>query len=124
MIKKILFVLLVVATLHSTTFAQDKKDERTVTTRIADLLAQLPAQNAKQFKNNMEEISQLGVDGYATLIEGLTAPGKGNNSSIEYAVSGFSGYVSQPGKNSSKEMGEEAYLKALNNLTNKQNKAF
>lgn len=124
MIKKIFFVLLVVATLHSTTFAQDKKDERTVTTRIADLLAQLPAQNAKQFKNNMEEISQLGVDGYATLIEGLTAPGKGNNSSIEYAVSGFSGYVSQPGKNSSKEMGEKAYLKALNNLTNKQNKAF
>lgn len=124
MIKKIFIILMVAVTLQGTVLAQDKKDQRTVTTRIADLMAQLPSQNAKQFKSNMEEIAQLGVDGYVTLIGGLAAPGKGNNALIEYAVSGFSGYVSQPGMEKWKMMGEDSYLKALNNVTDRQNKAF
>jgi HEAT repeat protein len=125
MIKKILFVLIAAVALQFNVFAQDKTtDQRTVTTRIADLLAQLPARDAKQFNGNMEEISQLGVEGYTTLISGLTAPGKGNNALIEYAVSGFSGYVSQPGKQDWKKMSEVAYLKALDRLTDKQNKSF
>jgi HEAT repeat protein len=124
MIKKILLILLVAVTLYGTSNAQDKKDQRTVTTRIADLMAQLPSQNAKQFKSNMDEISQLGTEGYTSLISGLTAPGKGNNALIEYAVSGFSGYVSQPGMNNWKMMAEEAYLQALDKLSDPQNKAF
>jgi len=125
MIKKIFFVLIAAVVLQFNGFAQDKTtDQRTVTTRIADLLAQLPARDTKQFNGNMEEISQLGVEGYATLISGLTAPGKGNNALIEYVASGFSGYVSQPGKQAWKKMSETAYLKALDRLTDKQNKSF
>lgn len=124
MIKKILFILLAVVLLQGNVFAQGKADERTITTRIADLLAQLPARDAKQLKGNMQEIAQMGEDGYLTLISGLAAPGKGNNALIEYAVGGFTGYVTQPGQEASRKMSVSAYCKALTKLADKQNKSF
>lgn len=124
MIKKILFILLAVVTLQGNVFAQGKTDQRTVTTRIADLLAQLPAADAKQLKGNMEEIAQLGEEGYITLITGLTAPGKGNNASLEYAIGGFSAYVTQPGQDAWRTMSINAYGKALGKLADPQNKSF
>lgn len=124
MIKKILFILLAVVLLQGNIFAQDKADQRTITTRIADLLAQLPARDAKQLKGNMQEIAQMGEDGYITLISGLTAPGKGNNALLEYAIGGFSGYVTQPGQDAWRKMSVSAYCKALAKLSDKQNKSF
>lgn len=124
MIKKILFILLAVVLLQGSVFAQDKTDQRTITTRIADLLAQLPARDSRQFKGNMQEIAQMGEDGYLTLISGLTAPGKGNNALLEYAIGGFSAFVSQPGQESSRKMSVGAYCKALNKLSDQQNKSF
>lgn len=124
MIKKIFFILIAAVMLQSAAFAQDKTDQRTVTTRIADLLAQLPARDAKQLKANMLEIAQMGEDGYVSLITGLTAPGKGNNALLEYAIGGFSGYVSQTGQEAWRKMSVNAYCKALSKITDKQNKSF
>ncbi|WP_316813729.1 DUF1080 domain-containing protein [Pedobacter heparinus] len=124
MIKKIFFILIAAVMLQSAAFAQDKTDQRTITTRIADLLAQLPARDAKQLKANMQEIAQMGEDGYVTLISGLSAPGKGNNALLEYAIGGFSGYVSQTGQEAWRKMSVNAYCKALAKLTDKQNKSF
>ncbi|WEK20870.1 MAG: DUF1080 domain-containing protein [Candidatus Pedobacter colombiensis] len=126
MIKKICFILLAVVMLHNAVFAQvqGNKDKRTITTRIADLLAQLPAKDAKQLKANMQEIVQLGSDGYLTLIVGLTAPGKGNNALREYAIGSFSAYVTQPGQDSWRQMSANTYCKALAQLSDQQNKSF
>ncbi|KQC01199.1 DUF1080 domain-containing protein [Pedobacter sp. Hv1] len=129
MIKKIRLILLAVIMLSNTfvanrAIAQDKKDERTTTTRIADLLAQLPARNAAQLERNMKEVAQLGEEGYVTLISGLSAPGKGNNALIEYAVSGFTAFATKNDQQASKNMAISAYCKALAKVSNQQNKAF
>jgi hypothetical protein len=124
MIKRLLFVLLAVVLFTDTAFAQDKKDERTTTTRIADLLAQLPAKDAAQLERNMKEVADLGEEGYVTLISGLTAPGKGNNALIEYAVGGFTAYATKSGRESLRSMAVSAYTKALAKVSDKQNKAF
>lgn len=124
MIKKILFVLLTIVLFQNTAFAQDKTDQRTITTRIADLLAQLPARDAKQLKENMQEIARMGEDGYVTMISGLTAPGKGNNSLLEYAIGGFSAYVTQNGQENGRKMSVGAYCKSLQKLSDSQNKSF
>ena len=63
MIKRLLFVLLAVVLFTDATFSQDKKDERTITTRIADLLAQLPAKDAAQLERNRKEVADLGEEG-------------------------------------------------------------
>ena len=124
MIKKILFILLTALLLQNIAFAQDKTDQRTITTRIADLLAQLPARDAKQLKGNMQEIAQMGEDGFLTMICGLTAPGEGNNALLEYAIGGFTAYVTQTGQEDLRKMSVNAYCKALGKLSNKENKSF
>mgnify|MGYP003945725519 CR=1 FL=1 len=124
MIKKIFFVLLIAVGLHHSTIAQTSTDQRTLTTRIADLLAQLPANDIKQLNGNMLEISQLGEEGLVSLISGLSSTGKGNNALIEYAVGGYSGYVMQPGKESERSNAVKAYSKALKNISDKQNIQF
>lgn len=126
--KKILWVLLAVMlcnTLYTTTvFAQDKKDERTITTRIADLLAQLPARDAAQLTRNMKEVADLAEDGYVTLISGLTTPNKDNNALIEYAVGGFTAFATKKEQQAAREMAVKAYCKVLSKLSDNQNKAF
>ncbi|HMI04185.1 MAG TPA: DUF1080 domain-containing protein [Pedobacter sp.] len=124
MIKRLLFVLLAIVSFTDAAFSQDKKDERTTTTRIADLLAQLPAKDAAQLERNMKEVADLGEEGYVTLISGLTAPGKGNNALIEYAVGGFTAYATKSGRESLRSMAVGAYTKALEKVSDKQNKAF
>ena len=124
MIKKIFFILLAVALLQNNAFAQVKTDQRTITTRIADLYAQLPAQNAELLNAGMQEISNMGEDGYATMISGMAAQGKGNNALLEYAVGGYSAYASKTGRESAKKMSINAYCKALTKLADVKNKAF
>jgi HEAT repeat protein len=127
--KKIIYALLAIVVLSNALFtvtalAQDKKDERTTTTRIADLLAQLPAINAVQLDRNMKEVADLGEEGYVALISGLTASGKGNNALIEYAVGGFTAFATKKDQQAARDMAVKAYCKALPKLTDKQNKAF
>ena len=122
--KRICIMLLLAVWIMPTAFAQGSADQRTSTTRIADLLAQLPARDAGQLQNNMKEISDLGEAGFVTLISGLSAPGKGNNAPIEYAVGGFSAYAMQNGKEADRAMSVKAYCKALEMATDKQNKEF
>jgi HEAT repeat protein len=124
MMKRICVMLLLAALITPTAFAQGSADQRTSTTRIADLLAQLPARDAGQLENNMKEISELGEAGFISLISGLSAPGKGNNSPIEYAVGGFSAYAMQNGKEAERAMSVRAYCKALEMASDKQNKEF
>ena len=127
--KKILLVLLAIVMLSNalftlTAFAQEKKDERTTTTRIADLLAQLPARNAAQLERNMKEVADLGEDGYITLISGLTTSDKENNALIEYTVGGFTAYATKIGQQATRNMAVSTYCKSLEKLTDKQNRAF
>ncbi|MBB5634548.1 HEAT repeat protein [Pedobacter cryoconitis] len=124
MIKKIFFILLAAVLLQNSISAQEKADQRTITTRIADLYAQLPAQNSELLNAGMKEISSMGEDGYATMIGGMAAEGKGNNALLEYAVGGYSAYVSKAGREEAKKMSINAYCKALGKLSDNQNKSF
>jgi len=117
-------VLLVLASFQAKVHGQASTDQRTVTTKIADLLAQLPARDAKQLQGNMLEIDQLGKDGLTKLIAGLSAPGKGNDATLEYAIGGYSAYVSQAGKSDQRGQAVLAYCTALNSATDKQVKSF
>jgi HEAT repeat protein len=124
MIKKICLVLLTAVAIGHSALAQGSKDQRTLTTRIADLLAQLPGRDAEQLKGSMLEISEMGEDGFVTLINGLSAPGKGSNALLEYAIGGYSAYVMEKGNESNRTMSVNAYCKALSTVSDKQNKQF
>ncbi|WP_316821372.1 family 16 glycoside hydrolase [Pedobacter gandavensis] len=122
--KKICFILLAGLAFQGTLHAQDKKDQRTQTTRIADLLAQMPAKDAGLGAINVNEIAALGENGYLELIGMLSPVGKGNNAPIEYAIGGFTAASTKSGHENWRKMSVAALGKALQKLTDPQNKAF
>lgn len=124
MIRYIYVALLIVALTSYSSKAQTPADQRTTTTKIADLLAQLPARDSAHLQNSMLQISQLGEDGYVQLITGLMEAGKESNAVLEYAISGYSSYVMQIGKEAERAQSVIAYGKALNEVTDKKNIAF
>ena len=122
--KRILSTAIALFMLGTLALAQQKQDQRTLTTRIADLLAQMPAKNEEQLNAAMDEIAAMGEKGLVEMAGMLSAPGEGDNSLLEYAIGGFSFYVNQPGKEDWRAMSVEAYCQALDNVENNENKAF
>lgn len=121
--KKLLSLLIVFCTVSTLAMAQ-LDDKRTVTTRIADLLAQVPADNAKKLEKNMAEIAGLGKPGIVQLASMLAPAGKGDNTNLQYAIGGFTFYVSQAGKEEWRKIAAEAYGEAIGKVADKGNKAF
>ncbi len=122
--KKILFTLLILTMFGSITMAQASKDHRTLTTKIADLLAQMPAKDSVALTSAMKEIAGMGEKGIAGITAMLVPPGKGNNTEAEYALNGFSYYVTQPGRETWRKMSERALTQALTKVEDKVNKTF
>src|SRR5690554_1735732 len=100
------------------------QDQRTLSTRVADLLLKLPAEDADQLKIYMQEIGEMGENGLVAMVEMLSAPGEADNSQLEYAIGGFTFYASQPGMEKWRKMAESAYCRTLSNLKDKNNQAF
>ena len=104
--------------------AQRDNDQRTLTTKIADVLAELPAEDTEHFEATMKNIGQMGEEGLLALTAMLVAPENGDNTQLEYALAGFSFYVTQPDKEELRKMSVNAYCQALSQLDNADNKAF
>jgi HEAT repeat protein len=104
--------------------AQPANDQRTASTKIADLLATMPASNKEQLNKNMQTIADLGEKGIVSIISMLSAPGAGDNTSVQYAIGGFSFYVIQPGKEPQRQIAVKSYGTALEKVQDNTNKQF
>jgi len=102
--------------------AQVKQDHRTTSTKIADLLAAMPA--ADSGLKNMQQTENLGTDGIAAMVKRLDVTDRAANGPLQYAIGGLSMYASGAGRQRLKNRAMQAYLKALPGLTDQQNKAF
>ncbi len=122
--KKIILFLTFNLLLFTSFQVKAQKDERTISTRIADVLAQLPAKNKADLNTAMKEMEGLGEAGLMQLVQQLVPGGKADNSKLEYAIMGYTSYVSGKGKNELKQTAETAWDKSLSNLKDKNNASF
>lgn len=119
---RLLFItFLVFVSLQQAAVAQTDVN-RTVSTKIADLLAKTPADDAEQLKINAESVAALGEDGLLEFVTGLNA--QGDLTRLHFAINGFSYYAIQPGKESWRTMGTKVYGQALGKLSNDEAKLF
>ena len=95
--------------------------DRTVSTIVADVLAQLPADKQETYNNLMKDIGSTGAEGVKILVGMMNPPGKGDNSAVEYALGGLTAYASGGGL---KSKTEQAYLEALDITNENETKAF
>ena len=89
---KYLSVLLMALFCYAGAHAQTDPN-RTVKTKVADLLAQLPAQDAATYDKVMTELLQTGEEGMLQIMALYKDPAQGDNTLVEYAVTGMSRFV-------------------------------
>ena len=121
--KRLTFALLALFIQQVPVSAQ-QQDARTTTTKIADLLAQQPADNAVRLEEAMGQLERFTTTDIATLLKGLMPPGEGNNAGIEYAANTYSYHVLLPGKESQRATFIQGAIEALAALDNPDNKGF
>ena len=95
---------------------------RTVPTIVADVLAQLPAGDLQKYNQLMKELGETGAEGVKVLVGMMNTPGKGDNSAVEYALSGLTHFAS--GDEVLKNKTEQAYIAVLDAINEREIKAF
>lgn len=95
---------------------------RTISTIVADALAQLPAKTPAQYNQTMTDLVSTGEEGLMTLIKMLNVPGTKSNEIAEYAISGWTNFVANNSIN--RLMAANTYEKALGLSLDKEQKAF
>jgi HEAT repeat protein len=120
--KNISTIILSVLVFFSGAILAQTPANRTTSTIVADVLAQLPAETQSEYNRLMKELSATGAEGVKTLTGMMYPPGEGGNAAVEYALSGLAHYAS--GDEVLKSRVEQAYLEALDATEERETKAF
>ena len=115
-ITRIIFLLLILAPLFLTA-----QDQRSVKTKVADVLALLPAMDSLQAARLFKEIINLGDEGLILVTDGVQPNGMEEGISSRYAVSLLTHYATTKEE---KAKIERAYLAALKKASNAEVKAY
>jgi hypothetical protein len=97
------------------------QDQRLVKTKVADVLALLPATDNQQAARLFKEIINLGDEGLMLVTDGVQPNGMAEGISSRYAVSLLSHYATTKEE---KAKIERAYLAALKKASNAEVKAY
>src|SRR5947209_885898 len=114
--KKIFYTIILLSGLAATVNAQSD--------RIQAILDKEPANKASELNVNAAATAQLGEQGIVNMLTMLQPNGAADNTKIYDAISGFSFYTTQTGKEAWREMAVKAYSKALAKITDPYNEAF
>lgn len=88
-----IFLILTLFAYANTGFAQDSK--RTTETKVADLLARIPAVSEEAFNTAMANMLALDESGLDMICRQIVAPGTGDDTRARYAISGMSYFLSK-----------------------------
>lgn len=120
-------IIRVAALLTAVTFSitAGGQDIRTTGTRVADLLAQMPAGDQASTSKFMNDIFNLGVDGLNLICGQVLPPGSGNDVAVRFAVEGLSRHLSAHGVSpANKAMWEKVCLNWIARSTDTEVKTF
>ncbi len=114
--RKTIFILLFMLTgsiVLCQTRATGSGDQRTLKTKVIDVLTEMPAQDEGHFKKLMEGMLILGEPGILMFTEMLQPPGEEDDSKVRFAISGLAKYVTIAGYEGEREIYNSSIMKAI-----------
>ncbi|MCL3779520.1 DUF1080 domain-containing protein [Prolixibacteraceae bacterium JC049] len=117
-------ILLICVLMISSIITTNAQDRRTLQTKVADILAQMPTNDLKHRDRVMQEMIDLGDAGFAEFMKLVKAPGNGNDAAVRVAMNSAARYASKFGKEECRAFMEKSFLDALSRANNKEVKAF
>lgn len=121
--KKYIYTTVLALMLSQSQSIAQQDDQRTVNTKIADLLAVQPAADADKLAAAMQQLGTFTAEDISTLLLQLKPPG-GENAKIEYATNSYSYAVMQTGKETQRAVFVKGAIDALAKATDKDNKGY
>ncbi|MFB9844222.1 DUF1080 domain-containing protein [Mucilaginibacter ginsenosidivorans] len=115
--RKIFYTIVILSALGSQVWAQSDS-------RITAILDKEPANKATELNANAVATAALGESGITAMLNMLQPNGTADNTHIYDAISGFSYYVTQNGKEAWRALAVKAYSKALPHQSDDYNRAF
>ena len=110
-IKQIIIIALTLLMVNVTAYTQDK---RTLETKVADLLARLPAEDLQLTDKLMADMLSLGDAGLKQICDKVIPAGTGDDTPQRYAIETMSRFLSQNGKNTERLMWEGLCISYVN----------
>lgn len=121
--RKIYCIITAVLWLGSLMFAQSPAN-RTVSTTVADVLAQMPAARQTIYNKLLEDLTATGKEGVLLLIDRLRVPATESSSKVEYALSGLTHFVMAKGYEEARLATVQGYIEGLEKVEDREIKAF
>ena len=104
---KILKLFIIIVNLLLISITSNAQDIRTIDTKVADLLAQLPATDVQYTNKIMSDMLSLGEAGMRKICNQVIPVGTGDDTRPRFAVESMSRYLSQFGKDTEKKFWEQ-----------------
>lgn len=96
------------------------QDVRTTTTKIADILQQMPAKNIEVLNKNLDLALSLGNEGISGMLQMLKPAGQGDDVAVRYTLTSLARYSSQKGQENNWAMVQNNFLKAIETVSDKE----
>jgi hypothetical protein len=122
--KKIFSISTIVLMLLGLAFTGLGQINRTINTKVADALAQVPTNDQERLNTLMSEVADLKEEGFALFAAKIVPPGTGDDVAARFVVASLTKYASQFGKEADILMVENGLLSALKAATDKDVQAF
>ncbi|MCF6357162.1 MAG: HEAT repeat domain-containing protein, partial [Draconibacterium sp.] len=116
-----IIAILMLTVFSISSFAQDN---RTLDTKVADVLAQMPTKTLAHRDKAMIELINIGPEGFRKLAAELTPPGVGDDTAVRFAINSLARYASQFGKEEARAFAEDNILIALKAAKDTEVKTF
>ncbi len=122
--KKLNNILISVLALMLIGFAAQAQDVRLLSTKVADILAQMPARDLVQRDKVVQSIIELREPGIAEITKLLVPAGTGDDTNARFAISALSLVLGEGNHEADRKMVSLALLSAVENATDKGVKSF
>lgn len=100
------------------------QDNRRLETKVADVLAQFPAQNGEHTNKLMLQMLETGAPGITKFCEMVVPAGTGNDTQARMSLESLAQYAGAPARESERKLVEGVLLSAIEKASDKEVKAF
>ena len=100
------------------------QDNRRLETKVADVLAQFPAQNGDHTSKLMAQMLETGAPGIVKFCDMIVPAGTGNDTQARMALESLAQIAGAPNRENDRKLVEGALLAALEKASDKEVKAF
>lgn len=123
-IMKNLYKIIIVSLFLGFAFSVNAQDQRTLETKVADVLTQMPTHDLAHLNRLLNEMVALGEEGLAQFTKMIVAPGSGDDTQVRFALGNLSHFVGKDVNDKSRLLVSKAYTDAIEATANKEVKAF